>query len=57
VNDVKYVGEYDPASSAGYAPGEFGAGTRIPVRFEGDKMFVKRPNGAELETTIVKRLG
>jgi len=57
VNGVKYVGEYDPASSGGYTPGEFGAGARVPVRFDGDKMFVKRPNGKELETTIVKKLG
>ncbi len=56
VNGVKYVGEYDAASSGGYTPGEFGAGTRVPVRFEGDKMFVKRPNGQELETTIVNRM-
>ena len=56
VNGVKYVGEYDSARSGGYTPGEFGAGSRVPVRFEGDKMFVKRPNGQELETTIVKTL-
>ena len=57
VNGVKYVGEYDPASSGGYSPGEFGAGARVPVRFDGGKMFVRRPNGKELETTIVKKLG
>jgi hypothetical protein len=57
VNGVKYVGEYDPASCGGYTPGEFGEGARVRVRFAGDKMFVKRPNGKELETTIVKRLG
>jgi hypothetical protein len=57
VNGVKYVGEYDAAASGGYTPGEFAAGARVPVRFEGDKMYVKRPNGEELETTIVKQLG
>jgi hypothetical protein len=57
VNGVKYVGEYDAACSGGYTPGEFGAGARVPVRFDGDRMFVKRPNGKELETTIVKKLG
>jgi len=56
VNGVKYIGEYDPASSGGYTPGEFRPGVRVPVRFEGDKMFVRRPNGRELETTIVKQL-
>ena len=56
VNGVKYVGEYDAASCGGYTPGEFGSGARVPVRFEGDKMFVKRPNGVELETRIVNRI-
>jgi len=55
VNGVKYVGEYDPAHCGGYKPGEFAAGVRVPVRFDGDKMFVRRPNGLELETTIVHR--
>jgi len=57
VNGVKYVGEYDPASSGGYTPGEFGSGAPVPVRFDGTKMFVKRPNGHELETTIVNKIG
>ncbi len=54
VNGVKYVGEYDPALSDGYTPGEFAKGTPVPVRFDGDKMFVRRPNGKELEARIVK---
>lgn len=57
VNGVQYLGEYDPALSDGYTPGEFAKGAPVPVRFDGDKMFVKRPNGKELETTIVKTLG
>lgn len=56
VNGEEYIGEYSPESSDGYVPGEFGAGTSVPVRFHGDKMFVKRPNGKELETTIVKQI-
>lgn len=55
VNGAEYVGEYDPASSDGYQPGEFGAGVSVPVRFQADKMYVRRPNGKILETTIVKR--
>jgi hypothetical protein len=27
----------------------------VPVRFRGDKMLVKRPNGKILETTIVNK--
>lgn len=57
VEGVQYLGEYDPAFSGGYTPGEFVAGTPVPVRFDGDRMFVKRPNGKELETRIVKKVG
>ena len=57
VNGTEYVGEYNPASSDGYLPGEFGPGSSVPVRFHGDKMLVKRPNGKILETTIVKKNG
>ncbi len=53
---VQYVGEYDPNSSDGYTPGEFAAGAPVPVRFDGDKMYVKRPNGKQLETTIVNKV-
>ena len=57
VDDMQYVGEYDHRSAFGYLPGEFARGASIAVRFDGDKMFVKRPNGQELETTIVKKIG
>mgnify|MGYP001339495322 CR=1 FL=1 len=57
VNGMEYVGEYNRESSGGYTPGELGKDAPIPVRFQGDKMFVKRPNGKELETTIVKKTG
>jgi hypothetical protein len=56
VNGEEYIGEYSPESSDGYVPGEFGTDASVPVRFHGDKMFVKRPNGKELETTIVKHI-
>jgi len=57
VNGVQYVGEYAFEAAGGYAPGEFTKGVAVPVRFEGDRMFVKRPNGKELETRIVKKIG
>ena len=57
VNGVRYVGEYKPESAGGYTPGEFGSGASVPVRFDGEKMFVTRPNGEELETTIVQKIG
>lgn len=57
VKGVQYVGEYQPESCNGYVPGEFGTGASVPVRFEGEKMFVQRPSGRELETTIVQKIG
>ncbi|MGO9439628.1 MAG: DUF2934 domain-containing protein [Terriglobales bacterium] len=56
VNGAAYVGEYDPAFSDGYLPGEFGPGVSVPVRFRGDRMYLKRPNGKILETTIVQKI-
>jgi DUF2934 family protein len=57
VDGVRYVGEYPPEACDGYRPGEFGPGADVAVRFEEEKMFVKRSNGKELETTIVKKSG
>ncbi|HLZ41513.1 MAG TPA: DUF2934 domain-containing protein [Candidatus Sulfotelmatobacter sp.] len=57
VQGVQYVGEYNPESAGGYKPGEFGSGAAVRVRFEGDKMFVTRANGSELETRIVQKVG
>jgi len=55
VDGVQYVGEYSTDAAENYTPGEFNSGAQVTVRFEGEKMFVKRPNGRELETKIVKR--
>ena len=57
VDGVRYVGEYNVAAADGYIPGEFASGDPMPVRLEGDKMYVKRPNGKELATTIVGKPG
>lgn len=57
VGGIQYVGEYKSEDADGYTPGEFAPGAPVPVRFEGDKMFIKRPNGRELQTTIVKKVG
>jgi Protein of unknown function (DUF2934) len=57
VDGVQYVGEYQPASSDGYTPGEFAKGDAVPVRFDGNLMFVKRHNGKELATRIVSQAG
>lgn len=57
VNGVQYVCEYQPESSDGYVPGEFNAGAPVTVRVQGDKIFIRRPNGKILETKIVKKIG
>jgi hypothetical protein len=57
VEGLQYVAEYNASNSDGYAPGEFQRGAPVPVRIEGDKMFVTRRNGRELETRIVHRVG
>jgi Protein of unknown function (DUF2934) len=57
VEGVLYIGEYKAASGISYHPGEFDTGDVVSVRFEGDKMFVKRANGEELETKIVAKTG
>ena len=57
LDGVQYVGEYGSQSHDGYQPGEFSPGQEIPLRFEGNKMFLARPNGKELETTVVRKIG
>src|SRR5215467_65238 len=57
VDGVQYVGECAPATADDYAPSEFAPVTAFQFRFERDKMFVKCPNGRELETTIAQRMG
>jgi hypothetical protein len=56
VDGVQYVGEYRSESCDGYQPGEFSAGEDISIRFEGDKMLLKRRNGKDLEPPSSTRL-
>jgi hypothetical protein len=57
VQGVVYTGEYESTSAEGYIPGEWKPGDPVPVRLAGDKLFLLRRNGRELQTTIVKRIG
>jgi Protein of unknown function (DUF2934) len=57
LDGVVYTGEYDSTSADGYIPGEWKAGESVPVRVAGDQLYLRRPNGRELQTTIVKRIG
>ncbi|MFZ0416510.1 MAG: DUF2934 domain-containing protein [Candidatus Sulfotelmatobacter sp.] len=54
---VVYTGEYDAAAADGYMPGEWKPGDRVPVRLDGDRLFLRRLNGRELQTNVVKRIG
>jgi hypothetical protein len=56
VQGVQYVGEYNAESADGYIPGEIGPGASVAVRFEDATMFVKRSNGKELATHIVRKI-
>jgi len=56
VNGVQYVGEYRPENCDGYMPGEFGLGSAVAVRLDGEKMYIKRPNGKVLETIVVQKI-
>jgi hypothetical protein len=53
--DFTYTGEYDLGHCDCYRPGDLRRGTSLTVRFEGEKMYVKLPNGRELETRVVRR--
>jgi hypothetical protein len=57
VGGVVYTGEYESAFAEGYVPGEWKPGDPVPVRFSGDKLYLRRGNGRELKTIIVKRIG
>lgn len=56
IQGVNYIGEYHAETSDAYMPGEFQHGEFIRIRIAGNRMFVRRPNGKELETRIVKTL-
>jgi hypothetical protein len=57
VQGVVYTGEYECNTADGYTPGEWKPGDPIPIRLAGNKLYLRRRNGRELKTTIVKRIG
>ncbi|MGA8619526.1 MAG: DUF2934 domain-containing protein [Candidatus Sulfotelmatobacter sp.] len=54
---VVYTGEYESTSADDYTPGEWKPGDHVPVGLAGDKLYLRRSNGRELQTTILKRIG
>ena len=57
IDGVVYTGEYESSSAEGYTPGEWKPGNPVPVRLSGNRLYLRRTNGGELKTTIVKRIG
>ncbi len=55
IDGVTYTGEYDRTFAGDYHAGEWNQGDPVSVRLEGDKMILRRKNGRELETRIVKK--
>ena len=53
---VLYTCEYDPDSAGSYTPGEWKPGEPVPLRIAGDKFYIRRHDGSELETIITKRV-
>jgi hypothetical protein len=53
---VLYTCEYEPDSAGSYAPGEWKSGDPVPLRIAGDKFYIRRHDGSELETTVTKRV-
>jgi Protein of unknown function (DUF2934) len=57
IQGVVYTGEYESAAAEGYTPGEWKAGDPVPVRLAGNQLYLRRRNGRELQTIIIKRIG
>ena len=50
------IGSYSPFSAFSYEPTDFTVNEAFQVRLDGKKMYLKRPNGKELKTRIIKRV-
>ncbi|MFZ1011471.1 MAG: DUF2934 domain-containing protein [Candidatus Sulfotelmatobacter sp.] len=53
---VLYTCEYESAAVGSYTPGEWKPGESVPLRIAGDKVYLRRHDGSELETIITKRV-
>jgi len=51
-----YVGEYTPRHAEESLPGNWKPGESLQARIEKHFMFLKRPDGSELQFVIVKRI-
>lgn len=57
IDDLIYVGQCEEKKHfSSCRPGTWIIGDMIDVRIEKDHMYLKKPNGGEVETRIVKRV-
>lgn len=55
VKDVLYLAQYTPRHSADGWPDEWKPGAEVQVRLNKHEVFVKRPEGGEIQFAIEKR--
>lgn len=55
VGDMTYVGRYEPTWSFSKRP-NWVIGDPIEVRIDKDKMYIKKSDGKELKTKVIKRI-
>jgi hypothetical protein len=56
LGDMVYVGSYWPRTRWSYSPTDFIVNDPVQVKIEGKHMYVKRPDGKELKTTVIQRV-
>jgi hypothetical protein len=54
LKDVVYTGDYAPRHAADTLPEDWKAGADLRIRLEKHSMFLQRPEGRELQFTLVK---
>ena len=56
LGDLVYVCSYTPTFVWAYKPNDLLANDAVQARIEGKHLYIKRPNGKELKTTIMRRM-
>lgn len=56
LDGMVYVGSYYPRWRWSYSPTDFIVNDPVEVRIDGNHLVIKRPNGKELKTAIVRRI-
>ncbi|MGA8150942.1 MAG: hypothetical protein WB952_08335 [Terriglobales bacterium] len=55
LKDMVYLGRYVPRHTQDTLPVEWSAGATVETRIDGHHLFVKRPNGGDVDFVIAKR--